>query len=100
MFGGKGKYVHFYKTGDELFDIMCQLTEEMGIWSFVVMDENFLLYRRRALRLLELMQEHEKSWALYIFSSASVLKTYTAEQLVGLGISWIWIGNKRIARHQ
>ena len=25
MFGGKGKFVDFYETGDELFDVMCQL---------------------------------------------------------------------------
>ena len=71
---------------------MCQLEKEMGVWSFFVMDENFLLYRKRALRLLELMQEHDKSWALYIFASAEALKSYTMEQLVGLGISWLWIG--------
>ena len=57
MFGGKGRFVSFYETGDELFDIMCQLEEQMGVCSFFVMDENFLLYRTRTLRLLELMQE-------------------------------------------
>jgi radical SAM superfamily enzyme YgiQ (UPF0313 family) len=92
MFGGKGHYINFYETGDELFDIMCQLEQEMQVWSFMVMDENFLLHKKRALRLLELMQQHEKSWALYVFSSADVLKSYKMEQLVGLGISWVWIG--------
>ena len=36
MFGGKGKSVNFYKTGDELFDIMCQMEREMGVHSFFV----------------------------------------------------------------
>jgi hypothetical protein len=92
MFGGKGKFVDFFKTGDELFDIMCEFERDMGVRSFFVMDENFLLHRKRALRLLDLMSEHGKSWALYIFSSAKVLKSYTPEQLVGLGISWVWLG--------
>lgn len=92
MFGGKGRYVNFYETGDELFDVMCRLEKEMGVWSFFVMDDNFLLQRNRALRLLDLMQEHEKVWALYVFGSADTLKSYTIEQLVGLGISWLWIG--------
>jgi hypothetical protein len=56
------------------------------------MDENFLLHRKRALRLLELMRRHEKPWVLYVFSSANVLRSYTIEQLVGLGISWVWMG--------
>ena len=31
MFGGKGKFVDFYETGDELFDVMCQLEEAMKV---------------------------------------------------------------------
>ena len=64
----------------------------MRVQSFFVMDENFLLHRKRALRLLELMKEHHKSWSLYVFSSAKVLCSYTMEQLVELGISWVWMG--------
>jgi hypothetical protein len=56
------------------------------------MDENFLLHRRRALRLLELMKQHDKAWSLYVFSSANVLRGYSEEQLLGLGISWVWMG--------
>jgi hypothetical protein len=92
MFGGKGKAVHFYETGDELFDVMCQLEESMHVKSFFVMDENFLLHRKRALRLLELMEQHDKSWALFVFSSANVLRLYSIEQLVRLGVSWVWMG--------
>jgi radical SAM superfamily enzyme YgiQ (UPF0313 family) len=71
---------------------MCELEKALNVWSFFVMDENFLLYRKRALRLLDLMVEHDKSWALYVFSSANVLRSYTIEQLVGLGVSWVWVG--------
>ncbi|MFH1420126.1 MAG: cobalamin-dependent protein, partial [Planctomycetota bacterium] len=92
MFGGKGHCVHFYEAGDQLFDVMCELERDMGVRSFFVMDENFLMHRKRALRLLELMIEHDKAWSLYVFSSARVLTSYTMEQLVGLGISWVWMG--------
>jgi len=84
--------VNFYETGDELFDIMCHLEREMKVHTFFVMDENFLLHRSRALRLLELMQKNEKFWSLYVFASANALKLYTMEQLVSLGISLVWIG--------
>jgi len=92
MFGGKGKFVNFYETGDELFDIMCQLEKALGTQSFFMMDENFLLHRKRALRLLELMEENDKAWAIDVFSSANVLRTYTIDQLVRLGVSWVWMG--------
>ena len=92
MFGGKGKFLNFYETGDELFAVMCQLESQLQVNSFFVMDENFLLHRRRALRLLELIEEHGKAWSLYVFSSAKVLRSYRMEQLISLGISWVWMG--------
>lgn len=92
MFGGKGKFMNFYETGDDLFREMVALERDMKVQSFFIMDENFLLHRKRALRLLELMEAAGKSWSLYVFSSANVLKSYTIEQLVGLGVSWVWMG--------
>jgi radical SAM superfamily enzyme YgiQ (UPF0313 family) len=104
MFGGKGKFINFYETGDELFSIMCGIEQYMGVRAFFVMDENFLLHKKRALRLLELIEEHGKAWSLYVFSSAHVVKSYAIEQLVRLGISWVWMGlegkNSRYAKLQ
>jgi radical SAM superfamily enzyme YgiQ (UPF0313 family) len=92
MFGGKGKFHNFYPTGDELFSIMRQVEEHNGARSFFVMDENILLDRPRAIRLLELMEEHGKAWTFYIFSSANAIRRYSMDELVRLGISWIWLG--------
>ncbi|RIK82952.1 MAG: B12-binding domain-containing radical SAM protein [Planctomycetota bacterium] len=92
LFGGKGSFVEFYHTGDELFEIMCQLEERLNTPSFFVMDENFLIDKPRALELLELMEQHGKPWSLYVFSSANVLRKYRIDQLVALGVSWVWLG--------
>ncbi len=92
LFGGKGKFVNFYDTGDELFKIMCDIENRLGSRSFFVLDENFLFHRKRALRLLELIKENNKSWMLNVFSSARVIQSYTIEQLVEMGIGWIWMG--------
>ena len=92
MFGGKGRSVHFYETGDELFAVMLGLAEAMSVQSFFIMDENFLLHRKRALRLLELMRAEGKSWSLYVFSSVNTLRRYTMDEIVGLGVSWVWVG--------
>ncbi len=92
LFGGKGNFVNFYETGDELFGVMADIERSLGVQSFFVLDENFLLHRKRALRLLRLMEENDKSWSLYVFSSARVIQSYTMEQLAGLGVSWVWMG--------
>ena len=44
------------------------------------------------MELLALMKEHGKSWALYVFSSANAIRKYTMEELVELGVSWVWMG--------
>jgi radical SAM superfamily enzyme YgiQ (UPF0313 family) len=92
FFGGKGKFVNFYETGDELFEVMCQMESSLGVQTFFMMDENFLLHRERALRLLERMKEAGKAWGMAVFASANAVRKYKVEELVELGVSWIWMG--------
>ena len=92
FFGGKGKFVNFYETGDDLFDVMCGIEKELKVHSFFVMDENFLLHRTRAMQLLERMKKAGKSWELSIFASANAIRKYTMLELVELGVSWVWMG--------
>ena len=92
FFGGKGRFLNFYQTGEELFNVMCEMESSMKVRSFFMMDENFLLHRRRAMELLDRMKAKSKAWALYVFSSANAIANYTMRELVELGISWIWMG--------
>jgi len=92
FFGGKGKFVNFFETGDELFKVMQQMETGLGVQSFFVMDENFLLHRKRALALLDRMKEAGKVWAMSVFASANAIRQYTMQELVDLGVSWLWMG--------
>jgi hypothetical protein len=44
------------------------------------------------MRLLERMKQAEKSWELSVFASANAIRKYTMQELVELGVSWIWMG--------
>jgi radical SAM superfamily enzyme YgiQ (UPF0313 family) len=92
FFGGKGKFLNFYDTGAELYSVMAHMEERLGTESFFMMDENFLLHKRRAMELLERMKAAHKPWSLYVFSSANAISQYTMRELVELGVSWIWMG--------
>ena len=92
FFGGKGKFVNFFESGDELFEVMQQMENELKINSFFVMDENFLLHRERAMRLLERMKAANKSWTMSVFASANAIRKYAMQELVELGVSWLWMG--------
>ncbi len=92
FFGGKGKILNLYSTGEELFRLMEEAEITRKVKSFFIMDENFLLQRQRAMDLLARMKAAGKSWAFHIFSSANAIRKYSYEQLVELGVSSIWLG--------
>ena len=92
FFGGKGKSVDFYDSGHQLFEVMEHMEHSLKVRSFFVMDENFLLNRPRAMQLLARMKEAGKAWSLYVFSSVNAIRKYTLQELVQLGVSWIWLG--------
>jgi len=92
FFGGKGKSVRFLDNGADLFEAMRQAEETLGLTTFFMMDENFLLDRKRAMELLGLMKANGKVWSLYVFASANAVAKYELRELVELGISWVWLG--------
>ncbi len=92
FFGGKGRFINFLEKGSEVFNAMCHAEKELGVRSFFMMDENFLLYKKRALDLLALMKANGKAWSMFVFSSANAIRKYDMRELVELGISWVWMG--------
>jgi len=92
FFGGKGKVLNLYSTGEELFRLMEEAEASRNGKSFFIMDENFPLQRQRAMDLLARMKAAGKTWAFTIFSSANAIRKYSYEELVELGVSSIWLG--------
>jgi radical SAM superfamily enzyme YgiQ (UPF0313 family) len=92
FFGGKGKVLNLYSTGEELFQLMEEAEATRKVKSFFIMDENFLLQKQRAMELLARMKAAGKSWAFNIFSSANAIRKYSYDELVDFGISSIWLG--------
>jgi radical SAM superfamily enzyme YgiQ (UPF0313 family) len=92
FFGGKGHSTTFLERGEDIYKVMEEAEQTLHLQAFFVMDENFLLNRRRALELLECMRRGGKSWEMYVFSSANAIRKYTMEELVELGVSWVWMG--------
>ncbi|HJO38281.1 MAG TPA: cobalamin-dependent protein [Vicinamibacterales bacterium] len=92
FFGGKGNFINFYEHGADLFEAICDVEKKLHVSCFFLMDENFLLYKKRALELLECMKASGKSWSLYVFSSANAIAKWEMRELVELGVSWIWLG--------
>lgn len=92
FFGGKGKVVNFFERGEDLFRVMGEAEAKLGVSCFFLVDENFLLYRKRSLDLLDCMKREGKAWSLYVFSSANAIAKYSPRELVELGVTWVWLG--------
>ena len=58
------------------------VTEERKVRSFFIMDENFLLYRKRVMERLDYMKAKGNAWVSYVFSSANAVAKYTMRDLV------------------
>lgn len=85
-------YTPFFKTGKELFDTLVYLSGELKTDDFFVMDENFLKHKERALELLGLMQQNNRPFSFSIFSSAEAITDFGIENMVRLGVGYVWLG--------
>lgn len=90
-FFGK-KYTAYLSTGKQLFETAKGIADERGIDEFFVMDENFLKDRRRARDLLAEMERHGRYFTFHIFSSAEAIMAFGVDNLVRLGVTFVWIG--------
>ena len=86
------EYTSFISSGKELFKTACTIADARGTEEFFVMDENFLKNRERALELLDEMERHNRFFEFQIFSSAEAITAFGLDNLVRLGVTFLWIG--------
>ena len=96
-FFGKA-YRPFLGTGRELFSTAREIADRRGTDDFFVMDENFLKDTNRALELLDEMERNERWFGFQIFSSAEAIRAFGLDNMVRLGVSFVWIGFESATR--
>jgi len=85
-------YTPFVESGHALFETACRVADERGTDDFFVMDENFLKDRKRAMELLEAMEQHQRFFRFNVFSSAEAITAFGIDNMVRLGVNLVWIG--------
>jgi hypothetical protein len=96
-FFGKA-YRPFLGTGRELFETALEIADRTGSDDFFVMDENFLKDTDRALELLDEMERHDRYFGFQLFSSAEAIRAFGLDNMVRLGVSFVWIGFESATR--
>ncbi len=85
-------YTSYLATGRAIFENAVRIADRRGTDSFFVMDENFLKDTSRARELLELMEREQRFFRFQIFSSAEAIMAFGLDELVRLGVTFIWMG--------
>jgi hypothetical protein len=85
-------YTSYLATGRAIFDNCVRIADERGTDSFFVMDENFLKDTRRARELLVRMEREQRFFKFQVFSSAEAIMAFGLDELVRLGVTFIWMG--------
>ncbi len=90
-FFGK-KYSAFYSKGEALYKEATRIAEALKTDEFFVMDENFLKDGDRARELVACMERDNKHYTFGVFSSAEAVEAFGVENMVRLGVYYVWIG--------
>jgi hypothetical protein len=90
-FFGKA-YSPFLKTGRDVYRECCRIADLRKTLRFAVMDENFLKDHDRAVELLQEMEKNKRWFQFRVFSSAEAVLAFGLDNLVRLGVEFLWIG--------
>ncbi len=85
-------YTSYLATGRAIFENAARIADARGTDTFFVMDENFLKDTRRARELLAEMEREKRFFRFQIFSSAEAILAFGLDDLVRLGVNFVWMG--------
>ena len=85
-------YTPYLRTGKDLFAAAARIADARGTDDFFVMDENFLKDTERARELLAEMERHRRYFRFQVFSSAEAITAFGLDELVRLGVNFVWMG--------
>ena len=85
-------YTSYLATGRAIFENAVRIADARGTDTFFVMDENFLKDTGRARELLAEMEREQRFFRFQIFSSAEAILAFGLDDLVRLGVNFIWMG--------
>lgn len=86
------KHVKLLETGREIYDVVKKHLAINPGAKFTVIDEDFLLDKKRAIEFKGCVQHGGISLSIFVFASAKALSMYETKDLLAMGIDGVWIG--------
>jgi len=86
------RHIRLLPTGKDIYGVVERYLDLDPEMSFVVLDEDFLLNRRRAMEFRDCVLEGGRPISLFVFASLRAISQYTVTEILEMGIDGFWIG--------
>jgi radical SAM superfamily enzyme YgiQ (UPF0313 family) len=88
----KRRHVKLLPTGRDIYNVIERYLEIEPEMSIVVLDEDFLLNKKRAMEFRDCVVAGGRALSLFVFASVRAISQYTTEEILEMGIDGFWIG--------
>ena len=88
----KRRHIRLLSSGKDIYDAVRRYHEIDPDMSIMIMDEDFLLNKRRAMEFRDCVIEGGRAISVFCFASVRALSRYTVTEIMEMGIDGMWIG--------
>ena len=88
----KRRHIQLLPTGKDIYNVVRKYHEIDPDMNIMIMDEDFLLNRPRALEFRDCVVQGGKPLSVFCFASVRAISRFTTTELMEMGIDGIWIG--------
>lgn len=86
------RHIRLLPTGKDIYDVVKTYHDIDPDMNIMIMDEDFLLNRQRAMEFRDCVVEGGKAISVFCFASVRALSRFTVTEIMEMGIDGMWIG--------
>ena len=86
------KHIRLLPTGRDIYNVVERYFDLDPSLVFLIIDEDFLLNKKRAMEFRECVLAGKKRPSIFAFSSIKAISQFTVEEILEMGIDGFWIG--------
>jgi radical SAM superfamily enzyme YgiQ (UPF0313 family) len=86
------QHIKLLPTGRDIYNVVERYFDVDPDLVFLILDEDFLLNKKRAMEFRECVLANKKKPSIFAFSSIKAISQYTVEEILEMGIDGFWIG--------
>ena len=88
----KRKHIKLLPEGKDIYAVVERYLDVNPDLVFLILDEDFLLNKKRAMAYRECVLKGGKTLSTFVFASIKAISQYKVEEILEMGIDGIWIG--------